>query len=267
LTNECGTVSFFENVTITAYPDAAFSSDYDFVCAPAEIQFNDLSEDDVDTWLWTFEGGNPAFSSEQNPVVSYFNSGTYAVELIVNNNFGSDTIQIADAAIVNEEAVANFEFSVSQNSAEFTNSSNIGGDVFWGFGDMATSSEDNPTHVYSDPGEYLVTMIIDGGSNCVDTISQLVQILTVGIEESMEFSCKVYPVPARSQFFVEIVTNISDEMLLGITNTLGQQIDSRLVTLQKGMKTYQFDNQYPSGLYLITLSSKYERYLLKLIID
>ena len=267
LTNECGTVSFFENVTITAYPDAAFSSDSDFVCAPAEIQFNDLSEDDVDTWLWTFEGGNPAFSSEQNPVVSYINSGTYAVELIVNNNFGSDTIQIADAAIVNEEAVANFEFSVSQNSAEFTNSSNIGGDVFWDFGDMASSSEENPTHVYSDPGEYLVTMIIDGGSNCVDTISQLVQILTVGIEESMEFSCKVYPVPARSQFFVEIVTNISDEMLLGITNTLGQQIDSRLVTLQKGMNTYHFDNQYPSGLYLITLSSKYESYLLKLIID
>lgn len=267
LTNECGTVSFFENVTITAYPDAAFSSNADLVCAPGEIQFNDLSEDDVDSWQWTFEGGTPSSSLEQNPVVTYINSGTFAVDLVVNNAFGADTIEIDNAVIVIEEAVANFEFSVAQNSVEFTNSSNIGGDVFWDFGDMETSTEDNPTHVYSDPGEYLVTMIIDGGSNCVDTISQVVQIFTVGIEENLEFSCTVYPVPARNQFFVDIETNTNDEMLLTITNTLGQQIDSRLVTVQKGTNKYQFDNQYPSGLYLITLSSKFESHLLKLIID
>lgn len=53
------------------------------------VTFTDLSDECVDSWNWTFEGGTPATSTEQNPVVFYETSGTYDVTLVSSNNLGS----------------------------------------------------------------------------------------------------------------------------------------------------------------------------------
>ena len=42
-------------------------------------------------WEWTFEGGNPATSTEQNPSVSYSEPGEYTVTLVAHNAYGEDT--------------------------------------------------------------------------------------------------------------------------------------------------------------------------------
>ncbi|MGB6036138.1 MAG: PKD domain-containing protein, partial [Cryomorphaceae bacterium] len=64
---------------------------------PSEtIQFNDLSINLPDTWQWYFEGGSPETSTEQYPNVQYNSEGTFDVELIVANAFGSDTLLMTD---------------------------------------------------------------------------------------------------------------------------------------------------------------------------
>lgn len=67
-------------------------------CSADTVQFYDHStvERNSATWSWSFEGGIPSSSTEENPVVLYDTPGTYGVTLIVNDQFGTDTIIIAD---------------------------------------------------------------------------------------------------------------------------------------------------------------------------
>jgi PKD repeat protein len=51
-----------------------------------KINFKDASTGNAQFWSWTFEGGNPATSTEQNPVVTYNNVGKYKVSLKTYND-------------------------------------------------------------------------------------------------------------------------------------------------------------------------------------
>ena len=64
------------------------------------VHFQDLSTGDVTSWNWSFEGGEPATSTEQNPVVTYNQAGTYAVTLTVGDDSSTDTKTRAGYVIV-----------------------------------------------------------------------------------------------------------------------------------------------------------------------
>lgn len=72
-------------------PMSNFTVDYKSGSAPMEIQFIDLSMYEPAGWQWSFEGGTPATSSEQNPLVTYNTPGSYQVALKVWNDFGENT--------------------------------------------------------------------------------------------------------------------------------------------------------------------------------
>ena len=86
-------------------PTANFGSDKKISCPGAAVQFSDYSAGQPTSWSWTFTGGNPATSTQQNPLVSYNVSGTFPVSLTSTNANGSDTktytgfITISTAAI------------------------------------------------------------------------------------------------------------------------------------------------------------------------
>ena len=58
-----------------------------------KISFMDKSLGLVESWSWTFEGGTPATSTEQNPIVQYNTPGKYKVTLKVANSKNSSTIE------------------------------------------------------------------------------------------------------------------------------------------------------------------------------
>jgi PKD repeat protein len=57
------------------------------------VAFTDFSSGGVNSWNWSFPGGVPSTSTEQNPIVTYPNSGTYDVTLITGNGTTADTMQ------------------------------------------------------------------------------------------------------------------------------------------------------------------------------
>jgi PKD repeat protein len=72
---------------------AAFTSDDTTVCVNESIQFTDESFGTVVAWEWTFEGGSPSTSTEQNPEITYNTLGIYDVQLIVTSDEAeTDTI-------------------------------------------------------------------------------------------------------------------------------------------------------------------------------
>ncbi|MFP9115153.1 LamG-like jellyroll fold domain-containing protein [Flavobacterium sp. RHBU_3] len=71
--------------------------------APGQtVSFTDLSTNNPTSWSWTFEGGEPATSTEQNPTVTYPTAGTYTVTLATTNVAGNDTETKTEYILVEE---------------------------------------------------------------------------------------------------------------------------------------------------------------------
>jgi PKD repeat protein len=78
-----------DGYTDVCVPNVEFTSDLRTVCEGEEVQFTDLSwNTQITQWEWTFDGGNPATSTDPNPVVTYDTQGTYNVTLEVNGSAG-----------------------------------------------------------------------------------------------------------------------------------------------------------------------------------
>lgn len=79
-------------------PSVDFMADKQALCLDIEnsVTFSDNSTGSPTSWLWTFEGGTPMTSTDQNPTITYTSDGTYDVTLIASNAFGSDTITKLD---------------------------------------------------------------------------------------------------------------------------------------------------------------------------
>ncbi len=65
--------------------DADFEAEDLVICAGSSVQFNDLTYHGATNWDWTFSGGNPANSTDENPTVTYDTPGVYDVSLTAGN--------------------------------------------------------------------------------------------------------------------------------------------------------------------------------------
>ena len=81
-------------------PLADFEANFTTITEGGSIQFTDLSMNEPTSWSWTFEGGTPISSTDQNPVVMYETPGLYDVLLIVQNPAGSNSILKQDYIMV-----------------------------------------------------------------------------------------------------------------------------------------------------------------------
>jgi len=138
-------------------PVADFDADPDSGYAPLTVQFTDNSQNNVNAWFWEF--GDGATSTEQNPMHTYQEIGTYTVTLTVTNDCGSDSASAPINAIC-LEPVANFtadpESGYAPLTVQFTDTSlNNVTSWLWDFGDETTSEEQNPTHTFNGKSGHL----------------------------------------------------------------------------------------------------------------
>jgi PKD repeat protein len=63
------------------------------ICDGNSIYFMDRSLNSATSWKWTFEGGYPATSIEQNPTVSYNDIGVFKVKLVASDAQFTDSIE------------------------------------------------------------------------------------------------------------------------------------------------------------------------------
>ena len=59
------------------------------VCSGDNLQFFDQSYNNISSWSWSFPGGTPSTSNQQNPTVTYSSTGTYNVTLQVSDPLGN----------------------------------------------------------------------------------------------------------------------------------------------------------------------------------
>jgi len=155
-----------------APPNADFSGSPTDGPAPLSVQFADLSSPGtapITSWLWSF--GDSQTSTAQNPSHTYVLPGTYTVSLAVTTADGSDLTTKVDYVTACPPPVADFLASTTTGLApltvEFTDLSVSGAGPIaswsWTFGDGGTSAEQNPSHTYTTPGVYNVSLSVSDG--------------------------------------------------------------------------------------------------------
>ncbi|OPX69923.1 MAG: PKD domain protein [Methanoregulaceae archaeon PtaB.Bin108] len=166
--NAAGSRSISKTVHITVCPDPPIACFWTYPqsgTAPLEVEFCDCSKTDILTWFWDFGDGNTSTLSQ--PTHIYYQPGSYTVSLTVTNATGTDTevqpdyIQVTSPPPSPPRAyfTTNHAIGPVPLTIVFTDlSSGIPDSWLWNFGDGATSTERNPTHVYTQPGYYTVSL-------------------------------------------------------------------------------------------------------------
>ncbi|MBO4380417.1 MAG: PKD domain-containing protein [Muribaculaceae bacterium] len=158
------------------------------------VHFIDMSQGDVKSWEWSFEGGEPSSSNEQNPVVVYNKAGVYSVTLNVSD--GTTTSSATRQAFVNVEGEAPIAaigmpdgsylspwvmmFVPTNKPLTFIDKS-TGNPTQWLWTfqgtDIASSTDQNPTVTYTKEGKYGIRLEVsnDNGSNVFETVNTAIQ--------------------------------------------------------------------------------------------
>lgn len=162
MSNTCGATSFASSITQqnTSLPVADFTSTERFGCVGESMQFTNLSEN-ADSVSWFFEGGTPFNTSDESPIVTYTELGSYAVGLIAINEAGADTILVSAYSILDPVPVSAFTYDVKGKSVSFTQNSQYARALTWDFGDGNTSQDISPVHTYAIEGSYAVSLEVE----------------------------------------------------------------------------------------------------------
>ncbi len=147
------------------------------------------------------------------------------------------------------------DLSIS-NSAQFYGYAPGATTWAWDFGDGGTSPLQNPTHIFTTPATYTVTLIAGNGT-CIDTIStQYLVTQPVGIQPMAENSMFiVYPNPGRDIFQISFGSGLKTNQMLEITNSLGQIVKTE--KLKKGILQAEVDlKSAPAGVYYFRINSE-----------
>lgn len=135
---------------------------------------------------WDFGDGSPA-SPDADPAHTYALPGTYFVELSVQNNLGC-TVTETRTITIRQPPKAAFAavLACAGEAAQFTDASLANNGTIagwqWDFGDAASgaanaSTEQNPTHRFTNPGTYQVKLRVITNFGCPHETTQTVTVL------------------------------------------------------------------------------------------
>ncbi len=180
-----GTASCTDTVSIPLHvllsPTANFNFNNNNGCDSLTVTFTDFSSTDATAWNWVFDNGNT--STLQNPPAQFYNApGNYNVQLNVSsaNNCNNTITQVIN--VYQSPVPAFAPTSVCMNGlASFTDlSTSFAGDPIiswnWDLGDGNSSTNQNPTHIYTTAGILNVVLTVSTAyCSASDTISLTVE--------------------------------------------------------------------------------------------
>ena len=143
----------------------------DSVCVNTPFTLSNTSTPVPVSVLWKF--GDGTTSTLSAPVKFYTVAGVYQIKLI--SNFGACIDSVWKNITVLPKPTGDFSGNMLQScqvpfTVNFNNTSLNGISYQWNFGDGNTSSQTNPSHTYTSPGNYTVSLITTNVNGCSDTL-------------------------------------------------------------------------------------------------
>jgi len=214
-----------------------FTANVTSICEAGQVQFTDNSLGGATSWLWTFEGGTPETSTEQNPLVTYNVAGTYDVILDASGTAGTSSMTKTDYITVNPMPTAATAISGSYQGCQGYSEIYSVDPITFATGYMwvldpseagtALQNDNLCTVIWSDQYEGTATLKVCGVNTCGEGVwSEVFDVIVqncTGIDETNGIkSLNIYPNPATGNFTVEFSAN--DVVTLTLSNALGEVV-------------------------------------------
>jgi PKD repeat protein len=147
--------------------------------APLTVTFTNLSLNATD-YTWDFGDGNT--STNAHPLNIYSNAGSFTVTLTAVGAGGTNTLTLSNYIVVTNHppALAGFAADTTNGLAPltvtFSNLSLNATGFAWDFGDGNTGTNANPLNIYSNAGNFTVTLtaVGAGGTNTLTLTNYIV---------------------------------------------------------------------------------------------
>ena len=176
VTDVCGnSINASVLVDVNPMPSVALLPQAATACGSVAIDMvNNGVNPSTTNYLWDLGNGN--YSSQENPTITYHQTGIYTVLLTLTSAEGcvnSDSTNMNITA--NPNPVAQFDFNprettVLNSEITFDNYSINANTYSWAFGDNTSSTATNPIHNYATHGTYMITLIASNTFGCRDTV-------------------------------------------------------------------------------------------------
>ncbi|MCK9422570.1 MAG: PKD domain-containing protein [Bacteroidales bacterium] len=222
--------------------------------APLMVYFNNSSVGGNGIYLWNF--GDGTFSTEMSPVHIFPSSGPYIVGLSIGDStsfcfdFTSTLVNVWDSTGGGGcHAAFRIDFDSINPTYTFHFIDESTGNIIywnWNFGDGTNSSEQNPTHTYSQNGIYNACLTIQGAdSTCSDITCK---ILAIGTSPACHAEFTYYNDSLNTELIIQFV----DQSTAGtgyISSWYWQFGDGTTSYAQNPVHTYP-----STGVYVATLT-------------
>lgn len=177
--------STFMNITVLDTAGLRFNYTPIDGCNPLQIDFSAVGPVSTQAYFWDFGDGN-ATTTTPNVSHVYQSFGSYLPKVILLDPpscvipvAGIDTIRVRGANILFGISDSSLCDAGSVTFTDSTLSSDPITSYTWTFGDGSTSSQQNPTHYYSSPGIYDVTLSVQTQSGCANSFTKTAAVKVV----------------------------------------------------------------------------------------
>ncbi len=224
-----------DRVAVTAYIEAlpVLNSIADAEICPGQSVTINASGTDISLYNWM-----PGNVNGQDLTVSPNGSTTYTVT--GTNNCGSTSEDVNVVVYTTNQPV------ITQNG--FTLSSTTGASYQWYLDGSPIQGATDSVYEIEEPGEYTIEVIDENG--CV-SISEVANVITIGVNESQHEDIKIYPNPSTGVFNITLPENSRVELM--VYSSVGALVYSNQVV----DKTFILDaSTWANGVYSIHINGE-----------
>lgn len=155
----------------------------------------DFSDITFLTYSWDFGDGSIPVETDENQAEithTYTTAGVYTITMTMTNTVNNQTSRYDQEVTVNSSVTPDFNYVADDClSVTFEDTSQACNPITsysWDFGDGSPiSTEENPTHVYTESGSYEVVLTVDDGSG-VESETKTIQVTASPPEPQFTFS-------------------------------------------------------------------------------
>ncbi|MCD6011214.1 MAG: domain containing protein [Flavipsychrobacter sp.] len=135
------------------------------------------------SYTWSF--GDGGISAATHPIHVYYSPGTFDIKLIITNTrcYDSITKSITLNNLINAGFNAVPDSFICQGESVALTNTSLGVDMryVWLFGDGATATTLNASHIYPNTGKYNVKLAVTNYVPCFDTATRLLEVDSISV--------------------------------------------------------------------------------------